>query len=336
MRKTSPVKMRLPEALDRFKKARVMVMGDIMHDVFIWGKVKRISPEAPVPVVEVTKETSLLGGAANVVNNIRALGAKAFMAGVLGTDAAGEAVLKALEDIKADRSSVVRSKGRPTAVKTRIIAHQQQVVRYDLEEKRELKPATRKKLWRAMEDNISKVDAVILSDYNKGLISKDLAEKIVGLCADKGKVLAVDPKPDHFDWYRGATIVTPNNAEASEASGIQIETEEDLYDAGSILLERLESEALLITRGEKGMSLFRRGRRPVHIPARAREVFDVTGAGDTVIAALTVAMVAGMDLADAVKAANIAAGIVVGKLGTSTATVEEIKAASGNRNRKKN
>lgn len=317
--------------LDRFPKARVMVVGDIMHDVFIWGKVKRISPEAPVPVVEVERETTLLGGAANVVNNVRALRAKAMMAGVVGRDAAGEAVLKALEDIGADHSCVHRSVRRPTMVKTRIIAHQQQVVRFDREDFAELKPGTLKKLIESITQTLDRVDAVIVSDYAKSLISRGLMERLVALCREKNKILAVDPKPAHMDWYRGSTLVTPNNAEAGLAAGFEIHTDEDVDRAGKILLDRLGSAAVLITRGEKGMSLFRPGNKPVHIPARAREVYDVTGAGDTVIGVVTVALVAGMGMVEAVKVANQAAGIVVGKVGTSVATLDELKSMVSNR-----
>jgi len=320
--------------LDRFKKARVLVVGDIMHDVFIWGHVKRISPEAPVPVVEVARETSLLGGSANVVNNIVALGAKAALAGVIGRDPAGDAVLRALDAVKADRTCVHRSPRRPTPVKTRIIAHNQQVVRFDREDKRPLSPDTFQAMWRSINRLLPRIDAVIVSDYAKGMISEELMLRLIKLCADKKKLLAVDPKPEHGDWYRGVNIITPNNKEASEMAGFEIETEDDLKKAGKELLDRLQCAAVLITRGEKGMSLFTPETAPVSIPAHAREVYDVTGAGDTVVATLTVALVAGMSLVDAVKAANIAAGIVVGKIGTSIATLDEIKAVVNNRKNK--
>ncbi len=305
---------------------RLLVVGDIMHDVFIWGKVDRISPEAPVPVVEVTRETSLLGGAANVVNNIRALGAKAIMAGVIGKDSHGETVLRALGEIDADSSCVQQSLARPTAVKTRIIAHQQQVVRFDLEEKRALKESTFANLWNSVAKVLPHTDAVIVSDYAKGLINQQLMDKLAPACRQNNIILAVDPKPENMHLYKGASIITPNQSEAAQTTGISINSLEDLEKAGETLLHKLECNALLITRGEKGMALFRPGLDPLHIPARAREVFDVTGAGDTVISVLTVAIAAGMDLADAVMAANIAAGIVVGKLGTSVTTVDEILA----------
>jgi len=327
--KSSP--NRLDRCLSGFGKARVLVIGDIMHDVFIWGRVKRISPEAPVPVVEVERETSLLGGAANVVNNVRALGAKTCVAGVIGRDRPGQAVLDALDAIKADRSCVHKSAARPTAVKTRIIAHQQQVVRFDHEEVRDIKPATFNKLWKSIEGVMPRTDAVVVSDYAKGLVSEKLMKKLVTLCRKRGSVLAVDPKPAHMDWYRGADVIAPNNAEASQAVGFELETDKDVERAGAELLERLDLKAALITRGERGMSLLRPGRKPIHVPAKAREVYDVTGAGDTVVGALAVCLASGMDYPEAVKIANLAAGIVVGKIGTSVATVEEIKAALNNR-----
>jgi rfaE bifunctional protein kinase chain/domain len=317
-------------ALARFPQARVLVVGDIMHDVFIWGRVRRISPEAPVPVVEVSRETSLLGGAANVVNNVRALGARAFLAGVIGRDPAGEAVLRALHAIGADATGVRKSPRRPTAVKTRIIAHHQQVVRFDKEEKRPLARATFEGLWTAIAGLLPRMDAVIVSDYAKGLVTAELMTRLLELARRKGKLVLVDPKPAHQDWYRGAAVLTPNHQEAAEMSGLEIETESDLLRAGEAILQKLECRALLITRGERGMSLFTPGKKPVHIPAQAREVYDVTGAGDTVISALTVALVAGLQMADAVKVSNLAGGIVVGKLGTSVATVDEIRAALKN------
>ncbi len=322
-------KRKLNAHLSRFSKVRVMVVGDVIHDVFIWGSVRRISPEAPVPVVEVTNETSLLGGAANVGANLAALGVKASLAGVVGADHAGDAVLGALDSIKADRSCVIRSKTRPTPVKTRIIAHQQQVVRFDREERRPLKPSTFKKFWRSLKDGIDSTDALIISDYSKGTLSRELMERTMARCRDRGVIVVVDPKPANADWYRGATAITPNNKEASEMAGIDITNDDDLERAAAAIIERVDCENLLITRGEKGMSLFRQDAAASHVPALAREVFDVTGAGDTVIAAFTTALVAGIDPIEAVKLANLAAGIVVGKLGTSVASMDELKAQIG-------
>jgi D-glycero-beta-D-manno-heptose-7-phosphate kinase len=313
--------------LNKFKNVNVLVLGDIMHDVFIWGNVKRISPEAPVPIVEVTRETSLLGGAANVVNNVLALGARASMAGVVGKDRTGEAVVKELDRIGANRDCVHKSMTRPTAVKTRVIAQKQQVVRFDKEEIRPLKTSTEKKLWRSLKNKMDDVDAVILSDYAKGLLSEKLTKNIIGLCNESGKTVAVDPKPVNMDWYKNASIITPNSKEAGEAAGFEIVTDDDVERAGQLLIEKLGCKYILITRGEQGMSLFSQDKKTIKIRALAREVFDVTGAGDTVIGVLATAMASGMEISDAMKAANVAAGIVVGKVGTSVATVEEIKNA---------
>jgi len=321
--------------LDRFSRARVLVVGDIMHDVFIFGRVRRISPEAPVPVVEVTRETAMLGGAANVVNNVLALGAHAALAGVIGRDHSGAAVRAELDRMKVDCSCVIEGRSRPTAVKTRVIAHHQQVVRFDREDKRPLKPETVVKLWASLTRAVSRSDAVIVSDYAKGLVTEELMTRLLALCRAKGKPVIVDPKPAHADWYRGAFALTPNEKEAAEAAGFEIENADDLERAGAALLRRLECQALLITRGERGMSLFRPGHKSLSIPTRAREVYDVTGAGDTVIGVFTVAVVAGMDVVTAMHTANIAGGIVVGKLGTSVATVDEIKAAVNGRGKVK-
>jgi len=316
-----------PASLKRFNRARVLVVGDVIHDVFIWGEVKRISPEAPVPVVEVTNQTSMLGGAANVVNNVMALGASASLAGVVGKDHAGEEVIGGLTAIGADASLVIKSVHRPTPVKTRIIARKQQVVRFDREEARPLRPQTEKALWSATRKGLDRADAVIVSDYAKGAIGEDLMKKLVKLCRRKGKPIAVDPKPAHAQWYKGVTVITPNNKEASEMAGFEITDKKDLDRAGRALLKKLECDSLLITRGDKGMSLFRTGRPALHVPALAREVYDVTGAGDTVIGVLTVAMASGMDMENAVKTANLAAGVVVAKVGASVATIKEIAAA---------
>jgi D-glycero-beta-D-manno-heptose-7-phosphate kinase len=321
--------------LDRLHRARVLVLGDIMQDVFIFGRVRRISPEAPVPVVEVTRETSMLGGAANVVNNVLALGARAALAGVIGRDQPGAAVKDELDRIKVDRTCVIEGRSRPTAVKTRVIAHHQQVVRFDREEKRPLKPETVAALWQSLTRIVARVDAVIVSDYAKGLVTEDLMRRLLELCRAKRKPVIVDPKPAHIDWYRGAFALTPNEKEAAEAAGFEIENQNDLERAGAELLRRLECQALLITRGERGMSLFRPGCKSLHIPTRAREVYDVTGAGDAVIGVFTVALIAGMDVVSAMQTANIAGGIVVGKLGTSVASVDEIKAAINGKKRKR-
>lgn len=315
--------------VEKFSTVRVVVLGDIMQDIFIWGKVKRISPEAPVPVVEVQRQTAMLGGAANVVHNLRALGAGAGLAGVVGDDAAGRAVLAELDQAGVGRGAVVVEPGRPTSVKTRIIAHHQQVVRFDHEDKRPISAASRQALLRGLAKELSGAQALIVSDYAKGVVSRELMQEVMSLAA--GRPVIVDPKVKNLDCFRGATVITPNHAEAGEALGVELEDGAGLEQAGWELLRRLEAQAVMITRGEAGISLFEKGEKASrHIPAQAREVFDVTGAGDTVIATFTLALAAGMSLFDATRTANLAAGIVVGKLGTSTVSREELREALEN------
>lgn len=312
--------------IKRFKKARLLVIGDLIMDHFIWGKVRRISPEAPVPVVEVTSESLMLGGSANVVNNIFSLGGHALVTGVAGRDDDGRKLLKMLEDRKIPSEGVIIDRTRPTTVKTRVIAHSQQVVRFDREKKDRVGLATAGKVMDYIRKSAKGVDVIVISDYAKGLITETLVEETAGICRRLDKPVAVDPKVEHFDYYKGVTIVTPNNQEASLASGVEITDDASLHRAGEILLNRLECAALLITRGENGMSLFE-DNADTHIPTVAREVFDVSGAGDTVIATLSLALAAGASFKEAAVLANFAAGIVVGKIGTATLTTAELSEA---------
>ena len=319
----------LAPLLEKFSQTRVVVVGDIMQDIFIWGKVKRISPEAPVPVVEVQRQTAMLGGAANVVHNLRALGAEAGLAGVVGDDEAGRAVLAELDRAGVDRGGVVIEPNRPTSVKTRIIAHHQQVVRFDREDQKPIAAATRLALAKALAQELGGAQALIVSDYAKGVVSRELMEQIIAAAGERPVV--VDPKVKNLDCFRGATVITPNTTEAGEAVGRELADAAAIEQAGWELLRRLEARAVMITRGEEGISLFEKGlQQSRHIPAVAREVFDVTGAGDTVIATFTLALAAGMSLFDATRTANLAAGIVVGKLGTSTVTQDELREALEN------
>jgi len=291
--------------LNNFKKAAVLVIGDLVMDHFVWGKVRRISPEAPVPVVEVSSESFMLGGAANVVNNIHSLGG-----------------------ISSD--GVIVEDGRPTSVKTRVIAHSQQVVRFDREKKEKVHLDTVKTIMDYVSEKINSFDSIIISDYAKGVISEELVEEVIALAKKKDKPIAVDPKVSHFDFYKYATIVTPNNDEASMASGIEIENEAGLLRAGEVLLNKLGSDAVLITRGEHGMSLFENNGEITHIPTVAKEVYDVSGAGDTVIGTVALSMASGASLKEAAVISNFAAGIVVGKIGTATVTPKELKDAVDN------
>jgi D-beta-D-heptose 7-phosphate kinase/D-beta-D-heptose 1-phosphate adenosyltransferase len=306
---------------------RVVVLGDVMLDEFLWGKVARISPEAPVPVVEVTDHSDRLGGAANVASNVRALGGESALIGVVGDDAAGARIRQQAEAAGLGSRLVSATDGRPTTVKTRIIAHHQQVVRADRERAADVDAATEAALLSELAAALPGCGAVIVSDYQKGVVTARLMRRLVALARSAGVPVLVDPKVRHFARYRGVALVTPNQLEAEQASGIAIRSPESLAAAGARILRSLRCAAALITRGEHGMSLFRPGVEPLHVPALAREVFDVTGAGDTVIATLALAVASGASLDEAARLANHAASVVVGKVGTAVASPEEVAAA---------
>jgi D-beta-D-heptose 7-phosphate kinase/D-beta-D-heptose 1-phosphate adenosyltransferase len=313
--------------LTAMRGRRVLVLGDVMLDEFIWGKVVRISPEAPVPVVEVTDQTFHLGGAGNVAGNIRSLGGEAVLVGVVGADAAGERVKAALAAAGVEAGLTVADSGRPTTVKTRIIAHHQQVVRADREQADDIPDALEDALLKRVERALPSCQALILSDYQKGVVTPRLMKAIPPLARRRRIPLLVDPKVPHFSLYRRVAVITPNQAEAEQATGIRIRSAADLNAAGKRIVAMLACRAALITRGEHGMTLFEGHRRPLHIPTAARDVFDVTGAGDSVIATLGLALCAGATLPEAAALANYAAGVVVGKLGTAAATPDELLAA---------
>jgi D-glycero-beta-D-manno-heptose-7-phosphate kinase len=319
---------RLSAVIQRFSTARLLVVGDLMLDQFIWGRVERISPEAPVPVVQVTRETFHLGGAANVVHNVRALGGHATTCGVIGRDAAGRRVAAELKHIGAGTAGVAASGGTVTVCKTRIIAHSQQVVRLDREQGDAHRAASQ--LARFLRRHAADFDAVVLSDYGKGVITRELLEVLHEVRGQHPFRLIVDPKKPNFAHYRGLTLATPNVYEAADASGIEIGDTASLRTAGRRLLERWDAEAILVTRGEHGMSLFTRSGAARHFPTAARQVFDVTGAGDTVVATCALALAAGATLDEAAAIANHAAGIVVGKIGTATASAAELRKALAN------
>jgi D-glycero-beta-D-manno-heptose-7-phosphate kinase len=313
---------RLESVVRRFARTRLLVVGDLMLDQFIWGRVSRISPEAPVPVVHVTGESAHLGGAANVAANVRALGGEALLAGIVGADAHGRRLIRELGSIGVGVSGVVRTARFATIRKIRILAHQQQVVRLDRESGRPDPSLTRAVVARVLRQ-LGSVDGVVVSDYNKGVVTTALLSELAAHCRSK-PMLFIDPKLDNFANYAGATLVKPNLEAAALASGIEIVDERSLVRAGETLLERWRCEAVLMSRGEEGMTLFRRGRPMQHFPTAAREVFDVTGAGDTVLASVALALAAGASFEDAAVLANRAAGIVVGKLGTATASAGEL------------
>lgn len=317
---------RLFSFIDRFPKTRVLVVGDVMLDHYIWGKVSRISPEAPVPVVNVTRENLLLGGATNVVHNIHSLGGAVLVCGAIGRDDAGRQLAEMLGARGIPTDGLIAEDGRATTIKTRIIAHSQQVVRVDRETRDGIGRDVHKRIYEYVKEQVREgLDAVILSDYCKGVITRELVKNIVRLARNNGIIVTVDPKISHFGIYRGVTILTPNVNEASLGSKIEITDEQTLLKAGALLLRKLKCAAVLITRGEEGMSLFERGGRITYLPTVAREVFDVTGAGDTVISTLTLAMAAGAGMADAARLSNFAAGIVVGIVGTATVGPDELK-----------
>ena len=324
----------LTELIERFSSIRILVIGDVILDHYIFGDVSRISPEAPVPVVEVKEESFRLGGAANTVANICSLGGHVDVVGVIGRDENGNRLRKMLQEIGASTDGLLCDNGRPTIIKTRVIARHQQMVRIDREIKDKVDGELKEEIIRIAESTLPKVDAVICSDYDKGVLSKDVLEVVLAHAKERDIPVVVDPKMQNFWYYKGATLITPNVKEASAAYGKDITDDASLLDAGKTLLGRLELAALLITRGEHGMSLFEAvaevaktsGQTKItHIPTVAREVFDVTGAGDTVVAVSTLALAVGASMLDAAKIANCAAGIVVGKVGTASVTTEELK-----------
>jgi D-beta-D-heptose 7-phosphate kinase/D-beta-D-heptose 1-phosphate adenosyltransferase len=313
----------MKEYLKKFSKTGILVIGDLMVDQYIWGKVKRISPEAPVPVVEVTDENLLLGGAANVANNVISLGGKVFIAGTIGQDDLGKLLVNKFLEKGYSTDGIVVDGNRPTTVKTRVIAHSQQVVRFDREVKSDISKSTLSHIADYVKSCLPHIQGIIISDYSKGLITRKLVKTIVEIAGPK-KFIAVDPKTGHFGYYKNVGLITPNVNEASSGSGIEIVDEKTLIFAGKLLLKKLQCSAVIITRGDEGMSLFEKNGRITHIPTCAREVYDVTGAGDTVIAALSLSHAAGAKLSDAAIIANHAAGVVVGEVGTSVATQRSI------------
>ncbi len=321
----------LRKIVDRFPKAKILVVGDVMMDRFLWGKVSRISPEAPVPVVVVDHEDFRLGGAANVVNNIDGLGGKAVLCGVVGDDEMGQRIMNELIEKKIKTHGIFIEKGRQTTVKTRIFANQQQVVRIDRERTDDLKGSTFRNLSEFLIEKMEDSDGIILSDYGKGVLTRRLIRALIRRARESKKFVMVDPKSKDYSIYRGATVITPNTKEASEASGIPITDELSLAKAGKKLLKKLRCDALVMTRGEEGMTIFEPDQEPFSVGTVAKEVYDVTGAGDTVIGAIALALSIGAKIKTAVELANYAAGIVVGKMGTATATREELIRAIGER-----
>lgn len=319
----------LKEYIDRFTAARILVVGDIIMDRFIWGSVTRISPEAPVPVVDVEQETQMLGGAANVIRNMATLGARPILCGVVGDDRTGEDILSELSHMGLKTDGVLRAPGRPTSIKTRIVAHHQQVVRFDRETRADLAPHHIQWLIEYMGAQLDEIDAIVVSDYGKGVISRDLMIGMRALCASRSdrKIIAVDPKTGNFEYYRGVDVITPNHHEAGTYCGFAIVDDDTLHRAGDKMLNDLDCRSVLITQGKDGMTLFEKTGEISHIPTVAKKVFDVTGAGDTVIGTFSLGLAAGLDLRSAAILSNFAAGIVVGEVGTSAVRAEDLKKA---------
>lgn len=313
--------------LARAGNLRCLVVGDLMLDEYLWGKTERISPEAPVQVVDVLREDLRLGGAGNVANNLRALGCRVSVASVIGADENGEALLNALSQQGIATDGTMQETGRRTGRKTRVLAANQQIVRIDRESREPLGPAIEKQFCSWLQTHLPRFDVVLVSDYLKGVLTQQVLRTIMTIARQRRTPVLVDPKGNDYRKYRGATVLTPNRKEAEAASGIAIRCPSSLQEAASALMAMVELDNLLITRSEEGMSLFLGSGETVHIPTVAREVYDVTGAGDTVLAVLAFGVAGGLPLAEAARLSNLAAGIAVGKLGTSVVTPDEIIAA---------
>jgi D-beta-D-heptose 7-phosphate kinase/D-beta-D-heptose 1-phosphate adenosyltransferase len=316
---------RVDRIVDSIGRSRVLILGDIMLDEYLFGSVTRISPEAPVPVVDVESTNHLLGGAANVAANIRALDDQPILVGAVGEDSAADHLRTLLAEKTISPDYLVVDRSRKTTIKTRVIAHSQQVVRADHETRHELSDEVEKEVFRRVEDAADSIAAVVISDYGKGVITLPLLEKIVDLCRSRDIYLAVDPKETHFHNYRRVSLITPNHHEAGFAYGRRVQSMDDLLEVGHGLLKKLEARAILITRGPDGMSLFRTGHEPTHIPTFARRVYDVTGAGDTVIAAFVSAIAAGASEVEAAIVANASAGFTVAEVGTASITRAQLR-----------
>ncbi len=320
----------LRQYLQRFPQASLLVIGDLILDHYVMGRVSRISPEAPVPVVHVESETLRLGGAANVFNNILALGGKADLCGVIGADESGRLLLKELGKSRSGRGGVIIDHDRPTTRKSRVIAHNQQIVRYDMEGRQELKGTLQKRLLRYVESRIRELSCIVVSDYAKGVVSAALMTELTRMAALRKIPIIVDPKVEHFSYYKGVTVMTPNHLEATQAAGLHGDDDQTINQAGAVIRQRLGCQSVLITRGEKGMSLYEGEGKSWHLPTQARQVYDVTGAGDTVIGTLALALATGANMREAATLANHAAGIVVGMVGTATVSPKQLLEAVGN------
>ena len=318
---------KLTAIINKLEQAKILTIGDIMLDEFIWGSVNRISPEAPVPVVLVKQETFMPGGSLNVAHNIKTLGGTVYPCGIVGRDLRGRMLLKMMRKEKVDCGGIVTDVARPTTLKSRIIAHSQHVVRFDRENTKEIGEEAQKKIIAFFKEKIEEIDTVIIEDYGKGVITPELLKAIVPLAKKFKKKIVVDPKDNHFSYYKGVTSITPNFKEAKKACGIQDGDEFNFEDIAKSLQEKHKLESVLLTLSEKGMLLYEKSGEATIIPTAAKEVYDVSGAGDTVIAIFSMAISVGASLKEAAELANFAAGIVVGKVGTACVSKGELEQA---------
>jgi len=312
---------KMENIVQNFKNKRVLILGDVMLDKYIWGRVARISPEAPVPVVEVEKDTSCLGGAGNSCRNLESLGAFPLLVGVVGDDTEGEWIKKNVPDSR----GIFMDKNRPTTVKTRIIAHHQQVVRVDKEKKSTISSQIEEEMFNFVRQE--EYDGILISDYNKGIITKSLMNKVLPLAKERKIPVFVDPKVDNFSFFSPVTLLTPNHFEAERIVHHACNSDSEVEKAGQQILSQISTLYLILKRGEQGMTVFEKDKKALHIPTVAKEVFDVTGAGDTVIVTAALALLSGGTIYEAAVLANTAAGIVAGKIGTAAVTSEELLAS---------
>jgi rfaE bifunctional protein kinase chain/domain len=322
--KTEHYSESVEKIIEKFADVKVLVIGDVMLDRYLWGDVSRISPEAPVPIVNVKKTSAVPGGAANVAANINGLGAKSLLVGICGDDKNADEFENLLDESRIAKK-IFRLENRQTTVKTRLVAHNQHVVRIDRETNDSIDEIQARKIFESISDFIEEADIVIISDYAKGFLTDNLLSSLIMTCQKKSKIVLVDPKGKSFARYEGATVLTPNKKESAEAGGFD-ENEPDLIcKTGAKIFEQTKVEALLITQGEKGMTLLQKSGENFYLEALTRKVFDVTGAGDTVIAVFAVAVGAGASFFEAAKLANTAAGLVVREVGTTAISLEKLK-----------
>lgn len=314
----------LKNIVKKFKEKRLVVIGDLLLDQYIWGDVSRISPEAPVPIVWVKDDEFMPGGACNVANNLAKLGAQVSIIGIIGRDEKGDMLKNLLKDKNISTEGIITDRQRSTILKTRVMARHQQVVRIDRENVAEVENRHLSMIRDYLKQNIRDIDGVIIEDYGKGMITPALLKIVVPLAKKHNKIIAVDPKESHFSYYKGVSVITPNHHEAAKAVGFSINNSEQLKQAGMRLMRKLKTEVILITLGEEGMMVFENNKNPRRIPTLAQEVFDVSGAGDTVIAVYTLSVVSGASPIIAAHIANCAAGIVVGKIGAAVVDKEEL------------